>query len=125
MKGIRMGAALLAAAAVGSGAASAYAGAGPTGGPPGAGTFVVAGTLSNYVKATKKAPGSVTISIAASSIPGTFVGMTTTFTLTTSVKIHKHGAIRDGDHGSVVLQSGDAILRPSLSAPVVAVYDLD
>jgi hypothetical protein len=125
MKGIRMGAALLAAVAVASGAASAYANDRAAAGPPGAGTFVISGTLSHYVKATKKAPGSVTISIAATSIPGAYVGMMATMTLTTSAKIYKHGAIHDGDRGRVVLQSGDAILQPSLSSPVLAVYDLD
>jgi hypothetical protein len=109
MKGIRMSAALLAAAAVASGAATAQAG-GPVGGP----SLVLSGTLSGYVKATKATPGSITISVAASSVPGAYVGSTVTLAVTRATKVHKHHKIEDGDPGSVVLQYGDAVLRPSL-----------
>ena len=101
------------------GASAAQAGNKPSLGP----TLELSGTLSQYVPATKKHTGSVTIAIAAASVPGAYVGSTVTLTLTKATKVHAHGKIKDGDLGSVMLQLGDAALVPSLSAPVSALTD--
>jgi hypothetical protein len=112
MKGIRVGAALLAAVAVASGAAMAQAGR-QASRPP----LKLVGTLSGYVKATKTKPGTITISVAASSVPGAYEGKKLKLTLTTSAKVHMRFGITDGDFGMVVL------LYESLGAPVTDVYD--
>jgi hypothetical protein len=112
MKGIRIGAVLLAAVAVASGAATAQA----SGGRATGGGYKLTGTLSGYVQATQKKPGSITITVPASRV--VTPGYTVTVPVTTAVKIYASHAIKNGDPGVVELTS------PSLNAPVVAVYDL-
>jgi hypothetical protein len=112
MKRIRIGAVLLAAVAVASGAATAQAGGSPATG----GGYKLTGTLSGYVQATQKKPGSITITVAPSRV--VTPGYSVTLRVTMATKIYSSHKITDGDSGVVELQS------QSMSAPVVAVYDL-
>jgi hypothetical protein len=114
MKGMRIGAALLAAATVAWVAATAQA-EGPATGQ----SYTVNGKLSGYVQATSTKPGSIMITVSPST-SGRVVtpGWSATVVLTRATAVFTHHKIKNGDPGSIVLQ------YHSLSAPVLAVYDL-
>lgn len=100
------------------GASAAQAGNKPPAGP----TLELSGTLSQYVPATKQQNGSVTMSIAAASLPG-YAGSTVTLTVSKSTKVVGH-KIHDGDTGTVkIAYYGTALSHPSLSVPVTTLND--
>jgi hypothetical protein len=68
--------------------------------------FILRGALSGYVSATAAAPGKVTITVSdGNCVARAFKGAVLTFSLGTSTRVVRHGAIADGDRGSIDVRS--------------------